>query len=228
MWYVHWENAGLEEENDHEHGKTTPVSMGSITSVGSDSCSDENHDHGLEDHEDDTGLAAKVHEASSGETTDSKETLGDGVEIGTLDVRLGNLKIGTSLLEVVDEVGCDTDLGTDIRELGESSPEQSVLLAERLVDVAGCGGGHLSLVGHVGVCDLGNGREEEDDGEDGDEASDTEVHPLNGLEGATVFANVLEDDLSGENGCYDGSDGLDGLGELETELGPFGRTTDCL
>jgi hypothetical protein len=49
---------------------------------------------------------------------------------------------------------------------------------------------------------------------------------LDGLEGATVFADVLEDDLSGENGCYDGPDGLDGLGELETELGPLGRTAD--
>jgi hypothetical protein len=213
---------------DHQHGQTTPVSTISTTSVRSNSRGNKDHNHRLEDHEHDTRLAAKVHETRSRETSDSKETLGNGVEVCALDMRLGNIKIWASLLEVVDEVGCDTDLGTDIRELGKSSPEQSVLLAERLVDVASCSGGHLSLISHVGVCDLRNRREEEDDSEDGDEGGDAEVHPLNGLEGATVCANILEDDLSCKNGCYDGADGLDGLGELETELRPPGRTANCL
>jgi hypothetical protein len=225
---VIWENHGIVKTYNHQHGQTTPVGMSSTTGVCSNSRSNENHNHRLEDHEYDTRLAAKVHEARSCETTNRKETLGNGVEVCALDVCLGNIEIRASLLEVVDEVGCDTDLGTDIRELSKGSPEQGVLLAERLVDVASCSCGHLSLVGHVGVCDFRDGREEEDDGENGDEARDAEVDPLNGLEGATVFADVLEDDLGCENGCYDGADSLDGLGKLETELGPPGRTANCL
>lgn len=83
------EDAGLEEEHNHQHGETTPVRSVGATSVGTDSRSDEDHDHGLEDQEDDTGLSANVHESSSGETTNGEESLGDGVEVGTLDVSLG-------------------------------------------------------------------------------------------------------------------------------------------
>jgi hypothetical protein len=45
-------------------------------------------------------------------------------------------------------------LTSNVRELSSGTPEESVLLAERLVDEAGSSGGHLGLVGHVGVSDL--------------------------------------------------------------------------
>lgn len=66
----------------------------------------------------------------------------------------------------------------------------------------------------------------EDDSENGNETSDTKVDPLDSLERTTVRADVFEDDLSSEDGSNDGADSLDGLGKLETELGPPGRTTD--
>lgn len=47
-----------------------------------------------------------------------------------------------------------------------------------------------------------------------------------GLEGLAISAYVLEDDLGGEDRSNDGTDSLNGLGQLETELRPLGRTTD--
>jgi hypothetical protein len=196
-------DAGLEEQHNHQHAQTTPVGTRGTAGVDTNGSRDEDHDHGLENHEDETGLAAKVHESSSRKATCSKQTLSNGVEVGSLQMRLGDGQIRACLRKVVDKVRSDTDLGTDVGELRECTPEQSVLLAQRLVDVAGGASGHLSLVGHVGVGDLRDGSEVEDDGEDGDEASDTKVHPLHGLEGATVSANVLEDNLRSEDGRDD-------------------------
>jgi hypothetical protein len=147
-------NAGLEEEHNHEHGKTSPVRTVGSTGVDTNGCADEDHDQGLEEHEHNTGLAAKVHETSSGETTGSEETLSNGVEVGSLDVGLSDVEIGTGLLEVVDEVGSNTDLSTDVGELSKGTPEESVLLAKGLVDVSGGGGGHLGLISHIGVGDF--------------------------------------------------------------------------
>jgi hypothetical protein len=217
-------DAGFEEEDDHEHRETSPVRTGGSTGVGADGGGDEDHDHGLEDHQDDTRLAAKVHERSGGETSTGEETLRNSVEVGALDVSLSDGKIRTGLLEVVDEVSRDTDLRADVRELGEGTPEKSVLLAERLVDVSGRGGGHFSLVSHVGVGDFRNGREVEDNSEDADEACNTKVDPLDSLEGTTISTDVLENDLSSEDGSNDGANSLNGLRQLETELGPLGRT----
>jgi hypothetical protein len=82
------------------------------------------------------------------------------------------------------------------------------------------------LVGHVGVGDLRNGSEVEDNGEDTDEASNTKVDPLNSLERLAVGTDVLEDDLSSEDGSNDGANSLNGLRQLETELGVLGRTAN--
>ena len=100
------------------------------------------------------------------------------------------------------------------------------MLAEGLVDVTGSSSGHLSLVGHVGVGNLGNRSKVEDNCQDTDEASNTKVDPLNSLERLSISTNVLEDDLSGEDGSNDGADSLNGLRKLKTELGVLGRTAD--
>jgi len=150
------ENAGLEEQDNHQHGKASPVRTVGTTSIDADSSSNKDHDHSLEDHENDTGLAADVHQSSSSETSSSEETLSDGVEVGTLDMSISDAEVGACLGEVVDEVRGNADLSTDVGELGEGSPEKGVLFAEWLVDVAGGGGSHLSLVGHVGIGDFGN------------------------------------------------------------------------
>lgn len=153
------EDTRLEEEHNHEESKTTPVSGGSASSVHTDGGSEEDHDQSLVGEENHAGLDAKVHETSSAEATDGEESLSNGVVVGTLVVSLGDGELGVGLGEEVDEEGCDTDLSTNVAELSGNTPEEGVLLAERLVDVSGSRGHHLSLVGHVGVSDLRNAGE---------------------------------------------------------------------
>ena len=197
----------------------------------------------MESEKDVTGLAAIVHESSCGETSDGEKSLGDGVEVGSLVVTLSDRKIGACLRKVVDEVRSDTNLTSDVGELSSGTPEESVLLAEGLVNVTGSRGSHLSLVGHVGVGNLrdrsleksvmyhmkfvqGHSYEVEDDSQDTDEGSNTKVNPLDGLKRLSISTNVLEDDLGSEDGSNDGANSLNGLGQLKTELGVLGRTAD--
>lgn len=219
-------NAGFEEKHNHEHGETTPVRTSSAASVGANSRSNEDHDHSLEDHQDNTRLSTKVHKPRSSETSTSKQTLRNSVEVGALDVSLSDSKIRTRLLKVIDEVSRNTDLRANVRELRKSTPEKSVLLTQRLVDVSGSSGGHFSLVGHVGVGDFRDRCKVEDNSEDGDKGGNTKVDPLDSLERTTISADVLEDDLRSEHGSDDRANSLDGLGQLETELGPLGGTAD--
>lgn len=183
----------LKEEHNHEESKTAPVGSGGATSVDTDGGSEEDHDSSLVDEQDNAGLDAKVHESSSAETTDGEESLGDGVVVGTLVVSIGGVEVGVSLGEVVDEEGGDTDLSTNVAELSSNTEEESVLLAERLVNVSSGGGHHLSLVGHVGVGDLRDGSEVEDNSEDADEDGDTKVDPLHARQALAVLSDVLED-----------------------------------
>ena len=221
------EDAGLEEEDDVEHADTAPVGGGGAARVGANGGGDEDHDEGLEGEEHVTGLTAKVHDTGGGEATDGEERLGNGVEVGALVVALGDAQLGRRLSKVVDVVGCASDLASNVRELCKGSPEKSVLLAERLVDVAVADGGRF-LLGHVAVRDLGNvlSSEEEDKGEDGNEDGDGKVHVLYSLEGLSILSDVLEDDLGSEDGRNDGANSLDGLRQLKTELGPLGGTAD--
>jgi hypothetical protein len=59
----------------------------------------------LESEEDVTRLSAVVHESGCGETSDGEESLGNGIEVGSLMVAFSDGEIGTRLGEVVDEVG---------------------------------------------------------------------------------------------------------------------------
>lgn len=220
------EDAGLEEEHDHEEGKTAPVRSSGATSVDTDGGSEEDHDGGLVDEQDDTGLETNVHESSGAETSNSEESLSNGVVVGTLVMSFGGVEVRVSLGEEVDEEGCDTDLSTDVAELSSNTEEESVLLAERLVDVSSGGGHHLSLVGHIGVGNLRNGSEVEDDSKDANEDGDTKVDPLNGGERFAVFADVLKDNEGGQDGGDDRANSLERLRKLKTELSPLRRTAD--
>jgi hypothetical protein len=108
----------------------------------------------MEGHEHHTGLTTDVHETCCSEATNSEETLGNSVEVGTLNLSRFAFKIGTGLLVIVDEVCGNTDLASDVAELGKSTPEESVLLAKGLVDVSGASSGHLGLVGHIRIGDF--------------------------------------------------------------------------
>lgn len=56
----------------------------------------------------------------------------------------------------MDEEACDCDLGANVAELRGHAPEERVLAAEGLVDVAGRGLGLFGLGGDVGVCNFGD------------------------------------------------------------------------
>lgn len=150
------EDARLEEQDHHEESKATPVGSIDAASVDTDSRTEEDHDGGLVDEKNDTGLETEVHEASSAEATDSEQSLGNSVVVGTLVVSIGDAQVGVGLGKEVDEERSNTDLSTDIAKLSGNTEEKSVLLAEGLVDVSGGGGHHLSLVGHIGIGDLRN------------------------------------------------------------------------
>jgi hypothetical protein len=80
------EDARLEEEDNHQHAETSPVGTGGASSVCANGGADEYHDEGLESEQNVTRLAAVVHESGCGETSDGEESLGDGVEVGSLVV----------------------------------------------------------------------------------------------------------------------------------------------
>lgn len=111
--------------------------------------------------------------------------------------------------------------------MSDNAPEEDILLSEGFIAVIGAVfNGLFGLVGHIGVCDFRNGREEEDDSEEEDEGRNTEIHPLDGLEGrAAGGSDIFEDHVGGENGSDDSSDGLESLCEVETHLGVSGGTT---
>jgi hypothetical protein len=203
------EDAGLEEEDEGEHGDSS-------FALDAHGGADEDHDRGHEDHEDDAGLDDHE-EAGGGESTDGEEGLANGVAVGGSGG--GDL---SGLLRVLDELRGDGNLGADVAELGGDTEEELVLRAEGPVFVTGEVRALLGLEGHVGVSDLGDGREEEDDGEAEDEGRDAEVGPLDGGEGVVV--DVLEEDARGEEGRNDGAYGLEGLREFETELRESGGT----
>ena len=75
-----------------------------------------------------------------------------GEEVGALRGAQAGLDFG----DVVDEEACDGDLGADVAELGRDAPEEGVLVAEGLVDVAGGGFGFFGLGGDVCVWDFGD------------------------------------------------------------------------
>ena len=220
------EDARLKEENDHEKGKTTPVGGSSAASVDTDGGSEEDHDGGLVDEQDNAGLETEVHEASSAEATDGEESLGDSVVVGTLVVSLGDAHLGVRLGEEVDEERGDTDLSTNVAELSGNTEEEGVLFAEGLVGVSSSSGHHLGLISHVGVGDLRDGSEVEYNSQDTDEDGDTKVNPLDRLKRLAVRTDILEDDEGSKDGSNDGANSLERLRKLETELSPLRRTAD--
>lgn len=159
------EDAGLEEEDQGEHGDT-PLALDAHGQ------GDEDHDARHEDHEDLAGLEVH-HEAGGGEAANGEQGLGDGVA-----VRGGCVVDAGALGGVADEVGGDADLGADVAELGGDTKEEAVLLLQGLVLVTSEVGGLLGLQLHVGVGDLGDLGEVEDNGEQEDEGGDSEVGPL--------------------------------------------------
>lgn len=201
------ENARFEEQHQCEEGETgfTPDT---------DCQSQEEQDTDHEDKEDQSGL--DEHEStSSGESTDSEQRLTNGVSVRSCSLA----EVG-GFLCISNELGSNTDLSTDVAELTSDTEEELVLLAKWLLLVTSQIGALLSLKSHVGICDFWDWREEEDDGKEGDEASNTDVCPLDLAE----ILGVLEEHSGGEQRSDDGANSLERLRQLKTELGESGRT----
>ena len=130
------EDAALEEEHQHQHREAAPVRPLAMACVGADGRADEHHDQGLVRQQDVPRLR-DVHQPRGGEAADGEERLRDGVEVCALVLRGDGRDVWARLGVEVDEVARDADLGADIGELRCYAPEQRVLLAHRLVFVAG-------------------------------------------------------------------------------------------
>ena len=138
------EDAGLEEEDHAQHGD------GGVAGGGDTGC-DEDDAPGEEAQQDEARLDP-LHHQTGHEAADCEQGLGDGEEVGALR----GAQAGLDLRDVVDEEARDGDLGAHVAELGGDAPEEGVLVAEGLVDVAGCGLGLFGLGGDVCVCDFGD------------------------------------------------------------------------
>lgn len=102
--------------------------------------------------------------------------------------------------------------------------EETVLLPEWLVAVFR-GPGLLCLEGHVRIRDLGYVRDEENEGKDEDEDRDGEVDPLHILQRLCVVE--VKKDIRPQDGSHDRADAIEGLGEVDSDLGILGRATNC-
>lgn len=173
------ENAGLEEEDDGEHGDPA---LAPDPHCGSD----EDHDHGHEKHENKPGL--DIHHATSRkESSDGEQPLRDGVA-----VRPGGVADSCALDRILDELRRHPDLGSYVAKLRGDAKEELVLLAHGLVDIAGQTRTLLGLESHVGISDFRDRGEVEDDGQEKNEGGDPEVGPLH--VGQIGGVGVLEED----------------------------------
>lgn len=152
------ETDGLEEQGDVQHRHAGVLALG-------DGGGDED-DAGRQEGEEHPPWAYVPHDEDAEEAACREGALGAGEELRRQ--RVGG--VASCVLDVVDEVARDGDLGTRVAELRKGSVEEPVLLPERLVIRVGvC---LVRLVGHVGVGDLRDGREEEHESEDEDEDGD--------------------------------------------------------
>lgn len=102
--------------------------------------------------------------------------------------------------------------------------EQLPLLPERLILLVYVRSRHLER--HVLVRDLWDIREEEHGGETEDEDADGEVDPLHALQCSDIVGGLGEEDVGSEHGADDGADGVEGLGEVDTDFGVAGWPAD--
>lgn len=102
--------------------------------------------------------------------------------------------------------------------------EETVLLDEGFVAVVG-GARLLCLECHVCIRDLGDVRDEEDEGKDEHEDRDREVDPLHVLQ--RLYVVEVEEDVGAQDGGHDRADAIEGLGDVDSDFGVLGRAADC-
>ena len=115
----------------------------------------------------------------------------------------------------------NTNLSARVAELRERSMEQTILLPERL-DIGICCFSHLEL--HISVgdfwdwraggtcqqCHLRTGQsvhlQVEHDGKQEYEACNSQIDPLHILQRLLIVADVIEDSITSNDGCYNSTD----------------------
>lgn len=115
----------------------------------------------------------------------------------------------------------NTNLSARVAELRERSMEQTILLPERL-DIGICCFSHLEL--HISVgdfwdwraggtcqqCRLRTGQsvhlQVEHDGKQEYEACNSQIDPLHILQRLLIVADVIEDSITSNDGCYNSTD----------------------
>lgn len=115
----------------------------------------------------------------------------------------------------------NTNLSARVAELRERSMEQTILLPERL-DIGICCFSHLEL--HISVgdfwdwraggtcqqCRLRTGQsvhlQVEHDGKQEYEACNSQIDPLHVLQRLLIVADVIEDSITSNDGCYNSTD----------------------
>lgn len=160
-----------------------------------------------------------MHKEDAGEAPYSEGGLTTCEELGSY----GRVGAREGLHGVVDEEGGDGDLCAGVAELGKGGMEEAVLLPERLVALTCVG--LLGLASHVGIGNLGDVAEEEDDGKGEDEAGDGEVDPLDVSQGGLVVEGA-EEDVRSHDGGDDSPDSVESLGQVYAHLRVAGRATD--
>ena len=209
--WVHW---GLEEEKSDED------TDGSLTVTGNNVGVESNGEDG-KDGEDERWL--KDHGESGGDETS------DGEGDQSIREKVGSLSggVGSVLGGVVDEERGDSDLSTDVAELGDKTEDHVVLLVERLGwnDTAVLVG-KLDVGGalEVGLGDLRKLAQSEEDRNGDTSAGDTEVDVLN--VGEVVLVLTGEEGVGSNERSDEGSNTVPGLAELETSRGALRSTND--
>jgi hypothetical protein len=115
----------------------------------------------------------------------------------------------------------NTNLSARVAELRERSMEQTILLPKRL-DIGICSFSHLEL--HISVgdfwdwraggtcqqCRLRTGQsvhlQVEHDGKQEYEACNSQIDPLHVLQRLLIVADVIEDSITSNDGCYNSTD----------------------
>lgn len=136
------EDAGLKEQHHAQHGD-----------CGVSGCGNGGGDEGnaaCKEAQQDEARLDPLHHKTGHETTDGKQCLSNGKKVGAV----GGSETGLDFGYIVDEEARDGDLCADVAELCGDAPEEGVLAAERLVDIASCGFGLFRLSGDVGICDF--------------------------------------------------------------------------
>lgn len=200
--WVHW---SLKEEERNENANRCLAMASSDVGVESDGATR------VDDHEE-VGLEHSG-QSSGEETTNSEGDQSVGKHVGSLSRGV----VGV-ISCVVDEEGCNCDLGTNVAELGDESEDHVVLLVEgTLLDfttvvvnvVHDQGVVPLSRFGNLG--ELG---ESEEHSNCDTSARNSKVHELN--VGEVVLVSVAEEELGGNQRSDEGSNTIPGLTELET------------